>query len=558
MLKLFEQDWRSLWGEDLPDEGVGAVYTLPHIVSLILDLSGFDPFGADLSMQRTLEPSCGGGAFTLPIVERILDSREHHHGSIDWQSNDLETALLCVDISTSAIEASSERVRELLTTRGCPASRARELVSNWFEQTDFLLTDHGSSRFDFILGNPPYVRIEHLPKPVLQAYRERFPAAGERSDAYIFFIEQALQLLSDDGHLGFICANRFAKNRYGEGIRRLISRDYHVRWYLNLEHTQPFEEVVSAYPAILVIDQHRDEETLAATIEDLEDQTLEEILEVDADPSISSDIVSRFANWYPDGSPWISTRIDESSLLDEISRRYPTLEASGAGTRVGIGVATGADEVFVLDGRDETIEADRQLPLVLSRHIDVDKISWDGTHVINPFEGSERGQLVDLGEHPGFAGYFHRHEDRLRSRYVARKRPDAWYRTIDRIHPHLMELEKLVIPDIQSGGVVGYDSGEFYPHHNVYFITSEGWDLRLLQAILRSSFVRDQIQAHSVQMRGGSLRYQAGTLRKVHVPHVESIPGELVDELRMRATDADVGEIDRLLIPFIARKRTAA
>ena len=56
------------------------------------------------------------------------------------------------------------------------------------------------------------------------------------------------------------------------------------------------------------------------------------------------------------------------------------------------------------------------------------------------------------------------------------------------------------------------------PHHNVYWITSTTWDLRKLQALLQSDMVTDQLRAHSMAMRGGSLRYQAQNLRRVRIP----------------------------------------
>ena len=39
----------------------------------------------------------------------------------------------------------------------------------------------------------------------------------------------------------------------------------------------------------------------------------------------------------------------------------------------------------------------------------------------------------------------------------------------------LTRTPRLVIPDIQPGGIIGYESGRTYPHHNVYWITSDTW-----------------------------------------------------------------------------------
>lgn len=103
-----------------------------------------------------------------------------------------------------------------------------------------------------------------------------------------------------------------------------------------------------------------------------------------------------------------------------------------------------------------------------------------------------------------------------------------------------------MIPDIQMGGTVGYDPGQFYPHHNVYWVTSDGWNLRTLQALLRSTIVFEQIRAFSVQMRGGSVRYQARVLRQLRVPASASLPVELQERLAEIAGSSDQRRIDEL------------
>jgi hypothetical protein len=68
-----------------------------------------------------------------------------------------------------------------------------------------------------------------------------------------------------------------------------------------------------------------------------------------------------------------------------------------------------------------------------------------------------------------------------------------------------------------------YESGILYPHHNLYFITSNVWDLRALQAVLKSGIARLFISTYSTRMRGGYLRFQAQYLRRIRVPRWASI-----------------------------------
>jgi hypothetical protein len=70
------------------------------------------------------------------------------------------------------------------------------------------------------------------------------------------------------------------------------------------------------------------------------------------------------------------------------------------------------------------------------------------------------------------------------------------------------------------------DEGGLYPHHNLYFIVSDVWDLRVLGGLLLSKVAEAFVAAYAVKMRGGTLRFQAQYLRKIRVPD----PAEINEE----------------------------
>lgn len=541
-LDLFAPDWVDLW-RGHSQAGVGAVFTRPEVVRLILDLAGYRPEVARLATRRVLEPSCGDGAFLLEIIARLLESERAHGETVDWWNPALEHAVCAADIDAAAVESARRLAEEMLLAADCPPERAEGLAALWTRHTDFLL-EGWPGRYDLVVGNPPYVRLEALPRRVLAHYRSRYLTATDRADLYVAFFERGLELLSDAGTLAFITANRFTKNQYGTGLRRLMAERYHVRHYVNLEHTQPFLTNVSAYPAIIVVDRERGRPTRAGSLTDCLPATLDAV-RAEAFGQVEAERhTSEFATWYPTGAPWRSTSATEHDFLEWLETSFPTLEESGRATKVGIGVATGADEVYVLPGQLPGVEASRQIPLVMSRDVGSSGIRWSGHHLLNPFADSDDGSLVDLAQFPGLARHFAIHESRLRGRHVAKSRDKSWFRTIDRVWPQLTATEKLIIPDIQPGGIVGLDRGEWYPHHNVYWITSGEWKLSALQALLRSTFVLRQVRAYSVQMRGGSLRYQAQTLRRLRVPMFGSLPPTLVADLSSVATSDVQSAID--------------
>jgi len=75
-----------------------------------------------------------------------------------------------------------------------------------------------------------------------------------------------------------------------------------------------------------------------------------------------------------------------------------------------------------------------------------------------------------------------------------------------------------------------------YPHHNLYYVTSDEWDLRALQAVLLSAVTRLFVATYSTKMRGGFLRFQAQYLRRIRIPRWTDVP----ELLRRELTDAAI------------------
>ena len=139
-LELFETDWRDLWSGE-PQEAVGAIYTRPEIVDLILDLAGYVCGSSRLACKPLLEPSCGDGAFLSAVIARLVRSEIEQLGSVDWGDETLDTAICAADISEASVKTARALIRAELRAAGCPAARARALATKWTFHTDFLLQD---------------------------------------------------------------------------------------------------------------------------------------------------------------------------------------------------------------------------------------------------------------------------------------------------------------------------------------------------------------------------------------------------------------------------------
>lgn len=515
-------------------EGRGAIFTRQEVVDFMLDLVGYTD-DAPLLEQSLLEPSFGGGDFLRAAIARLLRARNRRiaEGS---PAPHLDNCIRAVELHRQTFTKTRSAIKTQLRSAGITDDEAEHLLSRWLIQGDFLLAPL-QANFDWVVGNPPYVRQELVPDALLQEYRKRFSTLYDRADLYVPFIERSLTLLREAGRLGFICADRWTKNRYGGPLRAMVAKDFHLQAYVDMTGTPAFHSEVMAYPAITIIAKQPGGATLVAERPSLAPEHLRQLAaDLRATGHALAQGVHRVDCVAKGDAPWVLHEASTTDLIRRIEADYPSIEQ--AGCKIGIGVATGADKVFIGDYAAMDVEDDRKLPLATTADLRSGQVTWQGKGVINPF--TNEGSLVDLSQYPRLAKYLESQRPTIAARHVAKRDPARWYRTIDRITPALARQPKLLIPDIKGSALVAYEDGTLYPHHNLYYIVADQWDLRALQAVLLSSLTRLFIASYSTKMRGGFLRFQAQYLRRLRLPAWEQVPQELRDKLTQSALTLDI------------------
>lgn len=523
-----------------PDPGAdyGEVFTRRWVVELILDLVGYTS-DRDLGRQVLIEPSCGTGAFLVPVAERLLESAAAHGHEL----RSVGPAIRAFDLLEANAQRARKAVAHLLVEHGLDADEAEAMAGEWVTTDDFLLHHHEPATADYVVGNPPYIRLENVSRRTMEAYRRTCPTMRGRADIYVGFIERGLDLLKPGGALSFICADRWMRNQYGADLREFVSTNYAVDAVIAMHDVDAFEDDVSAYPAIVVLrNTPQGKAVVAEASADFGPREARRLASwarrgrnaALTDPTLEA---SRVEGWREGRDLWPAGSPSNLALLADLESRFPPLQDDATGTLVGIGLASGCDDVYITTD-PQLAEPDRMLPMVQAEDIAGGSISWRGSHLVNPWD--DAGQLVDLGAYPKLAAHFEAHEHRVRRRFVARRRPDSWYRTIDKVNPSLADRPKLLLPDLKASAHPVLDEGGFYPHHNLYFVTSDTWDLEVLGGLLLSDFANLFVGAYCVKMRGGCYRFQAQYLRRIRVPSPSAVGKRSGRALAAAFRDRDV------------------
>lgn len=529
----------------------GVVYTKSWVVSLLLDLAGYLP-ETDLVDRLAVEPAAGEGAFLATMARRLVLSCRRQGRPLA----DCAPSLLAYELDEGSAAASRREVVVALKGMGVLVPEAESLASAWVRVGDYLIDAPRLGSAEFVIGNPPYVRLEEIPSDTARLYRAAYPTMKGRADLYIAFFEAALRQLGEGGVCAFICADRWMLNQYGAELRRFVTEGFAVEYVIEMHEADPFDDEVSAYPAITVIRRAKQAKAVVASIASAVEAAGGPLLDLAGPgdvgaikgPGTRSAVVE---SWFAGADPWPCGSPARLALIRRLEEHFGPLESQSTGTKVGIGVATGLDKLFIT--KDPTlVEPSRLLPLAMAQDTISGHLHWSGHYLINPWQ---RDGLVDLQEYPRLRAYFHRHRESIARRNTAQKNPGGWFRTIDRVSLDLTGERKLLIPDIKDVFNPVHEAGCLYPHHNLYYICSTAWDLEVLGGLLLSSLAQLFIEAYGVRMRGGYLRFQAQYLRRIRVPHADSMTASQVEGLkrafrerdRYRATDLalEIYRVDR-------------
>lgn len=498
----------------------GLVLTKPIVVDVMLDRIGYLAT-IDLSDKVVIEPAAGDGAFALSIIDRLYKSSKNFNFSFQKALEHLRF----YEIDENMAGLLRKRIEVKLS------EHSALLPDNLIHNTDFLLAKTGLC--NIVIGNPPYVRHENIPEEQKYIYRKLFRTFTHRSDLYIAFYEKSLRILEDDGILSFICSNRWLKNQYGKNLREHISLYYSLKEIIDLEGTSPFEEDVIAYPAITTI--HKSKEKLSEDYFSIKD--IEDLLKIGQSIKPVRTLNTKISkNWFA----YITNGSKHEMYLDSIENQ---------GFKIGIGVATGNDSVFIRADFKSIVEHELLLPILTSKDIRNNELQWSGNYILNPF--LNHGQLIDLEKFPKASIYFNNYKDILLKRHISIRNPNKWYQTIDRITQSLTQKDKIILPDISGNSHLFIDRGNYYPHHNLYYIIGQNYDkLILLAAILMSDFIKNQLLELGNKMNGGYPRWQSQNLKKLRVPIIDAIPQEIAQIITESYHSRDYVQINKLINPI--------
>ncbi|NHA62968.1 class I SAM-dependent DNA methyltransferase [Helicobacter pylori] len=422
----------------------------------------------------------------------------------------------------------------------------------WRFEFPEVLDDEGDFLgFDCIIGNPPYIRQEHIKdlKPLLQKQYQDF--YNSSSDIYTYFFALAYHLLKEKGFSAFITSNKYARAKYGAKLREWLLKKTTLVSYMELNALKVFENATVDTSIIHFIKQPPPKESgfkyYEPTPNDKDDLKSTPFLSMKQNALSTESFI--FAN---------ATLLDLRDKMESVGTPLKDWDI-----QIYRGILTGANEAFIIptEKRDEILkncddvqkdekgmserERTKELIKPILRGKDIKRYSYEWAHLWvifipwhfpntdNPKNMEENEQDFSI-HYPIIYAHLLSHKDKLlkRNKDETGKRYE-WY-CLQRwaaSYYQDFEKEKIVYPCIMAKEpCFVYEEKGFYAPAPANIITGDKTEIKYLTALLNSKCIYFAMRKFYM---GGGIEGELKTnnLEKIPIPKITTKNQELADKI---------------------------
>ncbi len=407
----------------------------------------------------------------------------------------------------------------------------------WRFEFPEVLDDEGDFLgFDCIIGNPPYIRQEHIKdlKPLLEKQYQDF--YNSTADIYTYFFALSYHLLKDKGFNAFITSNKYARAKYGAKLRELLLKKTTIVSYMELNALKVFESAAVDTSIMSFIKQDPPKES--------------EFKYYEPTPDDKNDLKSTRS--LPMKQNALSTEsfiFADATLLDLRDK----MESVGTPLKdwdiqINYGIKTGANEAFIIttEKREEILNACKTQeerkrtealikPILREKDIKRYSYEWAGEWLINTHNGYTSNLKfkippIDIEKYPAIKTHLDAHWDTIATRC---DQGDTPYHLRNCAYLEDFEKEKIVYPETSQGAYFIYENSGIFLEKTAFMIVSDAYNLKLLTALLNSKLITFYFK----NFCGGCIlgksgyQYNKHALEKIPIPQITPQNQELAHKI---------------------------
>ena len=439
----------------------------------MLDKVEYD--GKNILKKYFLENSVGEGNILCVAIRRYIEVALKHRYSTSSIKSDLEKYFVAFEIDPQLKENCLRNLDNIALEYGI-----QEV--NWQILSDDYLRYNLKMRFDFIVGNPPYITYQELNTMDRSFLKNNFTSCkkGKFDYCYAFIEKSLLDLKKKTGKMCYLIPNSIFKNVFAENLREILKKN--ILQLIDYRHTHIFGRILTS-SAIMVIDNSK----------------ICNYLEY-----IDSDFNKSFLIRKEDlGSKWYFT--------ENIEFKVNQL-TFGELFKVSNSVATLANKVFLIPEQEDLDLEDEILkpaasPRKLSKNI-VDKIIFPYKFVNNELRRYPREEFERI--FPKTTRYLREWKDVLDNR----KSDGEWFEYGRSQGLKFMNQEKLMISSVITEKVNVYElDSQMIPYSGFYIIPLAEKGLDYAKKILESEDFYNYLETRAINASGKSIRISVNDVK---------------------------------------------
>lgn len=232
----------------------GQYMTPEKIVVMILDDIGYA--GDEVLTKKIMEPSFGDGAFLSEIVKRIIKEGRKQSLSKEEISDIIQNNVFGIEKDEKIYKKAIGRLNGILEEYKIPKIEWKNLI-NGDTLTEW---EKHKEKYDYVVGNPPFVRIHNIP----EGYRDivkSFQFSDGMADLYVIFYEIGINMLGENGKLGFISPNTFIRNASQQRFRDFLINNKYISAIYDFGASKIFPDA-DTYTCICLIDKEKEKKNI--------------------------------------------------------------------------------------------------------------------------------------------------------------------------------------------------------------------------------------------------------------------------------------------------------
>lgn len=487
---------------------LGQVYTPQWIVCEILDLVGYND--KNILKKSILEPSCGDGAFLTEVVKRYIKIARENQIEDDQIISDIKTYIVGVEIDTEEYSKCIENLNTII-------KREFQLAEiNWkiYNQNTLEFYKNHLSEFDFIVGNPPYIRIHNLDLETRKILKNDFMFSEGTIDIYLSFFEIGFKMLKNNGFLGYITPNSYLHNSSYKRFREHLKQEKTIHTLIDFKANKLFKGF-STYTAISVFQKNYDKDFF--TYKELENDKITFVNNIkyqnlnDKDWSFSYNENTTFLN---------ELNADRNSAIKDffdVQYGFATLR-----DKIFIGKITKSDDENLVWFNGELIEKNILKTIVKGSRFK-GKID-ENDKIIFPYE-LIKGRYYAIpedkfkNEYPNCYKYFLKNRTELESRDI--DKGAFWYEYGRSQGIQTIHNEKIVLSTLVNGNIEFYKLPKDVLMYSGLFIIKNNphSEWRIIEETLQSKEFHKYIRLTGKDFSGGYKSVTSKQIKEFRINH---------------------------------------